>query len=134
MAYLKPPFLTRAVFNKIAIRIGMGGSETLAVKGRRTGAEQTIPVIPIEQDDTIFVVSTRGESEWVRNVRSTGEVELRSKKGAKRYHAVEIPASERPPIITAYRAKAGRTVDTYWKRLPDPADHPTFRLDPIGTQ
>jgi hypothetical protein len=87
-------------------------------------------VIPVKHDGARYVVSTRGESEWVRNVRRAGRVELRDRSGAERFAAVEIPVAERAPVIEAYRAKAGRTVDSYWKRLPDPADHPTFRLEP----
>jgi hypothetical protein len=26
---------------------------------------------------------------------------------------------------------AGREVNGYFRQLPDPADHPTFRLDPL---
>ena len=36
---------------------------------------------------------------------------------------------EREPIISAYREVAGKSVDTYWKRLPDPEDHPVFRVE-----
>ena len=44
------------------------------------------------------------------------------------YRAEEVPVGERAPIIAAYRAKAGREVDGYWKKLPADADHPVFRL------
>jgi deazaflavin-dependent oxidoreductase (nitroreductase family) len=130
MAYLKPPAPMRKLFNPLAMRFGIGGSVTLAVAGRTSGAEQQMPVIPVKHDGARYVVSTRGESEWVRNVRRAGRVELRDRSGAERFAAVEIPVAERAPVIEAYRAKAGRTVDSYWKRLPDPADHPTFRLEP----
>jgi hypothetical protein len=130
MAYLKPPAPMRKLFNPLAMRFGIGGSVTLAVARRTSGAEQQIPVIPVKHDGARYVVSTRGESEWVRNVRRAGRVELRDRSGAERFAAVEIPVAERAPVIEAYRAKAGRTVDSYWKRLPDPADHPTFRLEP----
>ena len=45
---------------------------------------------------------------------------------------LEVPVGERPPVIDAYRELAGRTVAAYWKKLPDPADHPVFRLEPIA--
>ena len=35
---------------------------------------------------------------------------------------------EPSPVLEAYRAKAGTTVDGYFSRLPDAADHPVFRL------
>src|SRR4051812_46012564 len=130
MAYLKPPMITSRIFNPIAMRLGLGGATALAVTGRSSGQTETVPVIPVERDGARYIVSTRGESDWVRNVRAAGTVELRSKHGTTRYRATEIPAAERPPIIADYRKAAGRYVGSYWKSLPDPADHPTFRLDP----
>ena len=47
----------------------------------------------------------------------------------KSFRAVEIPVEQREPIIAAYREVAGRSVTGYWKKLPDPADHPVFRID-----
>jgi hypothetical protein len=130
MAYLKPPAFTRKVFNPLAMKFGIGNAVTLAVPGRGTGAEQQIPVIPVEIDGARYVVSTRGDSEWVRNARAAGALELRTKDGAQRYSITEVPVTERPAIIDAYRKLAGKTVDGYWKKLPEPADHPTFRLQP----
>lgn len=132
MAYLRPSKFVSGVFNKVAMRFGIGGSETLVVRGRRTGNEQTIPVIPVDHEGVRYVVSSRGESEWVRNMRAAGECEIRSKSGSRRYRATEVPVDQRAGVITAYRAKAGRTVTAYWKKLPNDADHPTFRLEPIG--
>ena len=129
MAYLKPPTVTSKIFNPLAMRFGLGGSVTLAVKRRSSGTTQLVPVVPVEHAGTRYVVSARGEAQWVKNTRSSGSLELREKGHTRRYSAVEVPVEERGPIIDAYRVKAGRAVDTYWKRLPDAADHPIFRLD-----
>jgi len=126
MAYLKPPAFVSKIFNPLAMRLGIGGSTALEVPRRRSGTPQRIPVIPVEIDGVRYVVSTRGESQWVRNLRVAGRVQL----GGRAYSASEVPLDERGPIIDAYRAKAGRTVVTYFKQLPDAADHPSFRLDP----
>jgi deazaflavin-dependent oxidoreductase (nitroreductase family) len=130
MAYLRPPAFQRKVFNPLAMRFGIGGSQTLAIRGRRSGEERVVPVIPVERDGVPYVVSARGESYWVRNLREAGTAELRGKGGSREYLATEVPVEERAPIIEAYREKAGRTVAGYWKKLPDPADHPVFRLEP----
>jgi uracil phosphoribosyltransferase len=66
----------------------------------------------------------------VRNVRSAGEVGLKRDGETLRLRTVEIPLAARDSVIAAYRDKAGKTVDTYWKQLPDASDHPVFRLDP----
>jgi hypothetical protein len=65
----------------------------------------------------------------VKNVRSAGGGEIHAKAGVKPFRVTEIPVEERAPIIAAYREKAGRQVNTYWEKLPDPADHPIFRID-----
>ena len=45
MAYLKPPWFTAKVFNKIAMATGVSGTETLTVTTRTSGQQQMIPVI-----------------------------------------------------------------------------------------
>jgi hypothetical protein len=78
-------------------------------------------------------VSTRGESQWVKNVRADPNVTLTNKLGAQKYVAHETPAPQRQPILTAYQQKAGRAVDGYFRKLPDPADHPVFALTETST-
>jgi hypothetical protein len=85
--------------------------------------------MPIEHDGARYLVSVRGESEWVRNMRAAGGGELRGKEGAERFGFTELPVAERASIIARYREQAGRNVDTYWKKLPADADHPVFRLE-----
>ena len=74
------------------------------------------------------MISTRGETEWVRNVRATPEVMV----GDRTYVATEVPVDQRAPILAVYKPKAGKIVDGYWKKLPDDADHPVFALNPTN--
>jgi deazaflavin-dependent oxidoreductase (nitroreductase family) len=134
MAYLKPDSFTKSVFNPLAMRFRIGGAATLAVQGRRSGRSQTVPVIPVELGGAQYLVSTRGDSEWVRNLRAAGgRGELRQKGAVQKFQAEEVPVSDRAEIIAAYRTAAGRAVASYFASLPDPADHPTFRLKPSAT-
>jgi hypothetical protein len=126
MAYLKPPLFVRRVFNPLALRTGIGGTEALVVARRKSGTPQRIPVTPVEVEGERYLVSTRGESDWVKNIRAAGRVEL----GGRPYRVTEVPAAEREPIFAVYKPKVGRVADSYWKQLPDAADHPTFRLEP----
>jgi hypothetical protein len=129
VAYLKPALFAKRVFNPIALRFGLGGAEGLVVRGRTTRQPQRVPVIPVEHEGERYLVSTRGESEWVRNIRDAAGGEI----DGKSFRAVEIPVEQREPIIAAYREVAGRSVTGYWKKLPDPADHPVFRID-VGSR
>lgn len=130
MAYLKPPWFTVKVFNKLAMATGVAGTETLTLTARASGQSQKIPVISVDVDGTRYLVSTRGESHWVRNLRASPAVSLTTKAGTTNYTASEVPVPQRDKILQAYRVKAGKTVEGYFAKLPDPADHPVFSLTP----
>jgi len=128
MAYLKPGWFSRAVFNKIAMATGMSNTEKLTVTRRQSKQPQELPVITVDVAGAKYLVSTRGESEWVKNVRADPNVTI----GSTPYVAREIPEQDREAVLTAYREKAGRAVDGYFKRLPREADHPLFVVTPKG--
>ena len=129
MPYIRPPLFVRRVFNPIAMRFGISGTVALAVRGRRSGQIHRVPVIPVDFEGARYLVSPRGETDWVRNLRAAGEGELQGKDGVRPFRATEVPAGERAPIIAAYRALAGRAVKSLFEKLPDPADHPVFLVD-----
>src|SRR5689334_4189310 len=126
MAYLKPPWFTAKIFNKIAMATGVGNSETLTVTRSVSKQPQQIPVVVPEVDGVKYLVSTRGETEWVKNVRADPNITL----GGARYVARELPVEQRAAILAVYKPKAGKVVDGYWRKLPDDADHPVFALTP----
>ena len=132
MAYVRPPFVVRRIFNPIAMRFGISGTRALAVPGRRTGEIRRVPVIPVDHDGARYLVSPRGGTQWARNLRAAGEGELHGKGGVERFRATEVPVADRPPVIAAYQAVAGRAVASLFKAMPDAADHPVFRLDTKG--
>jgi hypothetical protein len=74
MAYLKPPWFTAKVFNRIAMATGISKTETLTVTKRGSKEPQHIPVVTVSLDGTRYLVSTRGESQWVKNVRANPTV------------------------------------------------------------
>lgn len=105
MAYVKPPWFTRTIFNKIAMATGIGGSQTLTVTKRLSRQPQKIPVVVPEVDGVKYLVSTRGEAEWVKNVRAVPDVIV----GDQRYVASEIPVAQRARVIAAYRPWQARS-------------------------
>jgi F420H(2)-dependent quinone reductase len=126
MAYLKPPWFTRNVFNRIAMATGRGPFETLTVVKRVSKQPQKIPVTPVEVGGVKYLVSAYGETQWVKNVRANPSIKL----GAADYLAAETAVGERQPILDAYQAKVGKYVDKQFAELPDEADHPVFALTP----
>jgi hypothetical protein len=130
MAYLNQPWFNREIINMFAMATGVVHSETLSVIKRASGQPQKTPVTPVEVDGVKYLVSTRGESQWVKNVRVDPNVTLTTKYGTTKYVATEIPVESRQPILDAYKVKAGKVVEGYFRKLPDPADHPVFTLTP----
>jgi hypothetical protein len=124
MAYRKPPWFVRNIFNPLAMKFGIGGSKALAVRGRRSGQVYRVPVIVLDHEGVRYLVSPRGETHWVRNLRVAGEADV----GSEHVRATEVPVAERGPILDAYRKLAGRAVTSHFEALPDPADHPVFRI------
>jgi deazaflavin-dependent oxidoreductase (nitroreductase family) len=130
MVNLTPTARITRIFNKLATCSTLWDVHTLEVARRNAVDPQRVPVIPLEHDGSLFVVSTRGESDWVKNVRAAGKVRLGQKGRFETYAATEVPAEGRADILKAYRKKAGREVNGYLKKLPGPPDHPTFKLTP----
>jgi deazaflavin-dependent oxidoreductase (nitroreductase family) len=128
MAYLRPPLFVRRVFNPLAMKFGISGSVTLSVAGRKTGKTQRVPLIPVDHAGDRYLVCPRGETDWVQNLRAAGTAELVHKGKAEKFQAVEVPVEERQPIIDVYRKKAGKAVEGLFRKLPEPADHPVFKL------
>jgi F420H(2)-dependent quinone reductase len=128
VAYLKPSWFNRTIFNRIATTFRFGPFETLVVAKRTSKQPQKIPVTPIEVDGVKYLVSAYGETQWVKNVRANPDIKL----GGVDYAATETPVDARTPILDAYKAKVGKYVDDQFRQLPDAADHPVFSLNPKG--
>jgi hypothetical protein len=127
VAYLAPGFIVRRVMNPVA-RIA---STSLKVRRRKSGGLQVIPVNVLRHEGTRYLVAPRGETEWVRNLRAAGgEAELARLGKKERVRATEVPRGERAPIVDAYVKKWGYAVGSQFERIPDPEDHPAFRIDP----
>lgn len=55
----------------------IAGTAEMSVRGRKSGTMQRIPVNPHTYEGTQYLVSARGHSQWVRNMRAAGGGELR---------------------------------------------------------
>src|ERR671931_2096365 len=126
--YLRPGWLIRRVANPLLMRLGV--VPTLAVRGRRSGRWRLVPVNVLELDGARYLVAPRGETDWVRNLRAAGGGELRHGRRAEPFRAVEVPDEDKPPLIAAYLERWGYQVKGQFEALPDPSDHPVFRVEP----
>ena len=131
-SYLKPPWMQRHVGNRMAWLFGRSRLSKLSVIGRRSGHWRTTPVAVLDYDGQRYLVSYRGESESVRNLRASGgRGRLKHKGQVEEITVTEVPIADRPPLLEVYSERYGKfpTVADVVRALPDPADHPTFRIE-----
>lgn len=127
-----------AVASLTKMGISVYGSRVLAVRGRKSGEWRTTPVNPLNLEGERYLVSPRGNTQWVRNMRVAGGGELRVGRRVERFTATEVPAEDRPRILRAYLKKWKFEVGTFFqgvgpdapddKLLAIAPDHPVFRI------
>ncbi|WP_112467561.1 nitroreductase family deazaflavin-dependent oxidoreductase [Streptomyces triticisoli] len=118
--------------------LSLAGSAELTVRGRRSGKPQRIPVNPHTYEGTQYLVSARGHSQWVRNMRAAGGGELRVGRKVRTFTAVELSDAEKPPVLRTYLERWGWQVDEYFRGVTAKSsdeeiavaapDHPVFRI------
>ena len=141
--YKTPGWFTVHVFNRIvalSTKLGLSvwGSRVLRVRGRKSGEWRSTPVNVLTVAQDRYLVSPRGETQWVRNIRVSGAGELLLGKRTETFTVVEVPDSGKPEILRAYlkRWKAevgvffdgasGNSSDDELRRIAP--DHPVFRI------
>jgi deazaflavin-dependent oxidoreductase (nitroreductase family) len=105
--HYKAPSGFDAAFNR-AVRwladrgVNLAGAQTLTVVGRKTGMPQRVPVNVLRLDGAEYLVAVRGDTQWVRNARVAGTVELRRGRRRAVVTLTEIDPALRPPVIREY--------------------------------
>lgn len=146
--YVEPGWFTRNVFNRlVALLTGAGvsvfGSRVLRVPGRSTGEPRETPVNVLTVDDMRYLVSPRGDSQWVRNVRAAGGGELLLGRSAEGFRAVEVADRDKTDILRAYLRRWAFEVGAFFDGVNASSSdeelsrvapsHPVFRIDaPAG--
>jgi deazaflavin-dependent oxidoreductase (nitroreductase family) len=141
--FKRPGWFTKNVFNRIVawltrLGISVWGSRVLEVPGRTTGAPRRTPVNLLDFEGESYLVAPRGETQWVRNLRASGEGRLLLGRRSEPFKAVELPDAEKPPLLRAYLKRWKAEVGVFFGGVgPDSSDeemariapkHPVFRL------
>ncbi|MDX3263685.1 nitroreductase family deazaflavin-dependent oxidoreductase [Streptomyces sp. NPDC093228] len=116
----------------------LAGTAEMSVRGRKSGRMQRVPVNPHVYKGAQYLVSARGHSQWVRNMRAAGGGELRVGRRVREFTAVELPDDEKLPILRTYLEKWGWEVNQYFQGVTAKSgdeeitaaaqDHPVFRI------
>jgi deazaflavin-dependent oxidoreductase (nitroreductase family) len=92
----------RAVAALTRMGVSIAGSRELAVKGRKSGKTQRVPVNLLTLDGERYLVAPRGHTQWVKNLRAAGTAELRVGRRRETFTASELADEEKPPVIREY--------------------------------
>jgi deazaflavin-dependent oxidoreductase (nitroreductase family) len=141
--YQRPGWFTTNVFNRIVAAltrsgVSVYGSRVLEVQGRKSGEWRQTPVNLLRWEGSEYLVAPRGQTQWVKNLRASGQGRLRVGKRTQPFSAVELPQDEAPPVLRAYLKKWKFEVGVFFAGVgPDSSDedlrriapdHPVFRL------
>ena len=104
--YRRPTKLTQIMNGALGWLASLGLTPsrmiTLEVKGRRSGETRSTVMNIVEHDGENYVVSPRGESEWVRNVRAAGGEAIVRHRGRRSVRLQEVVVEGRAPILKKY--------------------------------
>jgi len=104
-----PGALARAVnrlFGRLA-SIGLGPSYSflLLTTGRRSGAPRATPVNLLRHEGKLFLVGTRGHTQWSRNAAAAGTVTLKCGRARIRFRVRRLDDEEKAAILKAYLSR-----------------------------
>ena len=121
-------------------RRGLGADfrYVLTVNGRRSGRAYTTPVDAIEHDGRRWLVAAYGVTNWVRNARAAGEVQLSRGEDVQHMQIREVEPDEAAPVLRRYLELVPVTrpyfavgPDASLETLAAEAEaHPVFELEP----
>ncbi len=142
--YQRPGWFTTHVFNRLVAaltRMGVSvvGSRVLEIKGRKSGEWRQTPVNLLRLESAEYLVAPRGHTQWVKNLRASGDGRLRVGRRVQPFTAVELSDEEKPPVLRAYLRKWKFEVGVFFGGVgPDSSDdelrriapdHPVFQLN-----
>ena len=145
--YQQPDWFTRNVFNRVVAgltRLGISvvGSRVLEVRGRSSGQWRRNPVNLLGFEGSRYLVAPRGHTQWVRNLRASGEGRLLLGRRQEPFTATEVADGDKVPILREYLRRWKWEVGMFFGGVgPDSSDeelrriapdHPVFHLRPQG--
>jgi deazaflavin-dependent oxidoreductase (nitroreductase family) len=147
--FRRPGWFTRNVFNRtvaLLTRLGVSvwGSRVLEVRGRTSGEWRRTPVNLLTVGGERFLVAPRGNTQWVRNLRASGEGRLLLGRRVEPFTAAEVLAdAEKVPLLRAYLKRWKAEVGVFFEGVSDTSSdeqlsaiapkHPVFRISSGGS-
>ena len=107
--FVAPNFIARALnrFYGWLTSLGLGPSYSfqLQIAGRKTGKIYSTPVNVLHFGERIYLVGTRGHTQWSRNALVTKQATLKKGRVSMRFHLRSLTDQEKPEILRAYLSR-----------------------------
>lgn len=92
-----------AVIRALAeVGISIAGTRAMRVRGRKSGQPRDVVINVLTTDGVDYVVSPRGNTQWARNARAAGVVEIGPRWRRERAGVTEVPDDEKPEVLRRY--------------------------------
>ncbi|PXX11098.1 nitroreductase/quinone reductase family protein [Mycolicibacterium moriokaense] len=82
--------------------ISIAGTRALRVRGRKTGKRRGVVINVLTVDGSDYVVSPRGNTQWARNARSAGVVEMGPRWRSRDVRISEVADDTKPQLLKRY--------------------------------
>ena len=82
--------------------ISLAGTRALRVRGRKTGKRRGVVINLLTVDGRDYVVSPRGNTQWARNARAAGVVEIGPRWRSREIRIAEVGDDDKPQLLKRY--------------------------------
>ena len=111
--------------------VSLRGSRVLSVRGRKSGEWRSTPVNPLTYEGHRYLVSPRGQTQWVRNMRAAGGGELRLGRRVEPFTARELADEQKPELLREYLKRWKFEVGMFFDGVgPDAPDSKLLEIAP----
>jgi deazaflavin-dependent oxidoreductase (nitroreductase family) len=141
--FQEPGWFTKNIFNRLVaaltrLGISVAGSRVLEVKGRKSGEWRRTPVNLLTHEGDRYLVAPRGHTQWVKNLRVSGNGRLVLGRRSEEFSASEVGEEEKLALLRAYLQKWKWEVGAFFDGVGADSsedelrriapDHPAFRI------
>lgn len=84
------------------IGISVAGTVAIRVRGRKTGKRRGVVVNLLTVDGRDYLVSPRGNTQWVRNARAAGSIEMGPRWRSREVGIAEVADDAKPALLKRY--------------------------------
>jgi deazaflavin-dependent oxidoreductase (nitroreductase family) len=133
--FIRPSFAAR-VINRLygwitSIGFGLPNSYVLQVSGRKTGKIRSVPVNVLSYNGKLFLVATRGHTQWSRNALANRNITLKRGRLRTQFRLRVVLDAEKPKVLKAYVNRFHRVSGRFF---PISASSPSSAFAPIAAR